>query len=120
MTKTTTLLLFTFFSIQLSAQVKGKIKNPNKETLPFVSVYIENSNIGTSSNEQGLYELQVSKAGTYTIVFQNLGYITLKKEVEINTFPFELNVILNEESIQLNEVTISSKENPFSPGSSQR
>ena len=112
MTKTTTLLLFTFFSIQLSAQVKGKIKNPNKETLPFVSVYIENSNIGTSSNEQGLYELQVSKAGTYTIVFQNLGYITLKKEVEINTFPFELNVILNEESIQLNEVTISSKENP--------
>ena len=112
MTKTTTLLLFTFFSIQLSAQVKGKIKNPNKETLPFVSVYIENSNIGTSSNEQGLYELQVSKAGTYTIVFQNLGYITLKKEVEINTVPFELNVILNEESIQLNEVTISSKENP--------
>ena len=112
MTKKTTLLLFTFISIQLSAQVKGTIKNPKNETLPFVSVYIENSNTGTSSNEQGLYDLPVSKAGTYTLVFQNLGYITLKKEIQINSFPFELNIILNEENIQLNEVTISSKENP--------
>lgn len=112
MTRTTTPLLFIFISVQLSAQVKGTIKSPKNETLPFVSVYIENTYTGTSSNEQGLYELPISKAGTYTLVFQNLGYVTLKKEVEIKTFPYELNVILNEESIQLNEVIISSKENP--------
>ncbi len=112
MTKTTTLLFFILISAQLSAQVKGTIKSPKNETLPFVSVYIENTYTGTSSNEQGLYELPISKVGTYTLVFQNLGYVTLKKEVEIKTFPYELNVILNEESIQLNEVTISSKENP--------
>ena len=112
MTKTTTLLLFTFFSLQLSAQVKGTIKNAKNETLPFVSVYLENTHTGTSSNELGLYELSISKAGTYTIVFQYLGYVTFKKEIEINTFPYELNVTLDEESIQLNEVIISSKENP--------
>ena len=112
MAKITTLIFFTFISIQLSAQINGTIKNSKNETLPFVSVYIENTNTGTSSNEQGLYELPVLNKGNYTIVFQYLGYITLKKEIEINTLPFQLDVVLDEESIQLNEVTISSKENP--------
>ncbi|UMB59354.1 DUF5686 and carboxypeptidase regulatory-like domain-containing protein [Lutibacter sp. A80] len=112
MVKITTLFFFIFISIQLSAQVKGTIKNSKNETLPFVSVYIENTSTGTSSNEQGLYELPVLDKGNYTVVFQYLGYVTLKKEIEINTLPFQLDVILNEESIQLNEVTISSKENP--------
>lgn len=112
MIKTTTLLFLILISIQLTAQIKGEITNSKNEKLPFVSVYIENTSNGTTSNENGLYELSFSKKGKHNIIFQYLGYKTLKKEINIDASLFELNIQLNEESIQLNKVTINSKENP--------
>ena len=112
MKKTTTLLLLFYISSQLSAQVKGTISNLQKQPLPYVSISIENTYNGTTSNEQGLYELPIYKKGTYTLVFQYLGYTTVKKEINIQSFPFLLNINLSEENIQLNEVVINSKENP--------
>lgn len=111
--RTITTLVFLFYiSFQLKAQITGTVSDLKNKPLPFVSVYIENTFIGTTSNEQGLFELPISKKGTYTIVFQYLGYKTFKKEIQIDTFPFELNTNLSEENILLNEVTISSKGNP--------
>ncbi|HEY9170113.1 MAG TPA: DUF5686 and carboxypeptidase regulatory-like domain-containing protein [Lutibacter sp.] len=112
MKKIITLLFIYCFSFQLIAQVQGTVTNSKNEVLPYVSIYIENTNIGTTTNEQGLYELPITKNGKNTIVFQYLGYQTVKKAIDNETFPFELNVILQEENIQLNEVVIGSKENP--------
>ena len=111
MRKITTLVFLFYITFHLKAQINGTVSDSKNKPLPYVSVYIENSHIGTSSNEQGLYELPISKIGTYNIIFQYLGYVTLKKEIEITSFPFKLDITLNEESIQLNEITISSKEN---------
>lgn len=112
MKKNITLLFIYCFSFQLIAQVQGTVTNSKNEALPYVSIYFENTNIGTTTNEQGLYELPITKNGKNTIVFQYLGYQTVKKAIDNETFPFELNVILQEENIQLNEVVIGSKENP--------
>lgn len=111
MRKITTLLLLTFASI-LSAQIKGTITDDKGATLPAVSVFVENTYNGTSSNENGSYELNVKKTGNYTIIFQYLGYKTLKKPINITEFPFILNVKLSEENIDLAEVVINSKDNP--------
>ncbi len=67
---------------------------------------------GTTSNDNGDYVLSLTKKGKNTIVYQILGYKTLKKEVNIKSFPFELNVKLDEEKIQLDEIYISTKDNP--------
>ena len=61
---------------------------------------------------KGDYELALSKPGTYTIVFQFLGFKTQTKTIDIKEFPYVLDITLLEENISLNEVVISSNENP--------
>ena len=105
-------LLLLFISSISIAQVKGKITDTNNEPLSFVSIYLDKTVTGTTSNDNGDYILEINQKGIHTIVFQFLGYKTLKKEVDINEFPFVLNVQLKQENIQLDEISISTKDNP--------
>jgi len=104
-----TLLLSCFSSF---AQITGKITDTNKNPISFVSIYLDKTITGTTSNDNGNYELNIKKAGDYVIVFQFLGYKTVKKSVSILSFPFTLNVSLEDEEILLDEFSISTKENP--------
>ncbi len=112
MTKTLSLvaaLLFCSFSF---SQITGTVTSSKNEVLPVVNIFIDNTYIGTTTNSDGMYELNVVEAGDYTVVFQYLGYKTIKKKVTIVSFPFTLNATLEEEDISLNEVVINSEENP--------
>jgi len=110
--KQTLLLLTFFFSIHSFSQIVGNIKDTNGNPLAFVNIYIEGTYIGTTSNDEGNYELTYSENKTFQIVFKYLGYRTLKKTLNIDTFPYTLNVSLEEEKITLDEVVINSNENP--------
>lgn len=110
--KKNTFLLLLFISSISIAQVKGKITDTKNEALSFVSIYLDKTVTGTTSNDNGDYILEINKKGKHTIVFQFLGYKTLKKEINIASFPFELNVKLEQENIQLDEISISTKDNP--------
>ena len=94
------------------AQVKGVVKDSNGLPLSFVSIYLDKTVNGTTSNENGVYELPVKSIGKYTIIYQTLGYKTVKKNIYIKNLPFFLDVVLEEESVLLNEISIASKENP--------
>jgi hypothetical protein len=107
------LFLFIFLiTFQGFSQILGNIKNTDGDPLPFVNIYVEDTYIGTTSNDNGDYELNISGQNSLTIVFKYLGYKTLVKSININTLEFELNVILEEEEIILNEVLINASENP--------
>jgi len=107
------IIIATFLSsFVLICQVKGTVTDTQNKPLSFVSIYLDNTVTGTTSNDNGNYILDLSKKGTYTIVFQFLGYKTVKKTAVIDSFPHELNVQLTEENIQLNEISISTKDNP--------
>lgn len=112
MNKLVSLFILFLFAKPINAQITGSVTNTQLLPLPYVSVYFENTSVGTTTNSNGLYELAVNKKGKHTLVFQYLGYKTLKKEIEITGVPLILNVILNEENIELKEITINSKENP--------
>lgn len=105
-------LLLIAFTTLVSAQIRGNITDQNNEPLPFVNILIENTYKGTTSNDDGYYELNISAPKTYTIVYSYLGYKTIKKEVSISKFPYQLDVSLTEESVSLNEVVIDSENDP--------
>ncbi len=111
MKKILTLLLFAI-TISNFAQIKGKITDDKGIPLQSVSVFIENTYNGTSSNEQGQYELNVRTLGKQTLIFQYLGFKTQKIVLDITKFPFIYNVQLFEENLSLTEVIIDLKENP--------
>ena len=106
------LLLLLLISFQSIAQITGTVTDNKNEPLPFVNIYIENTYTGTTTNNEGNYELNITKLNTYTIVFQYLGYKTVKKTIEIKSFPYSLNVLLEEETVSLNEVIVKAEDNP--------
>lgn len=112
MTKPLLTFLFCFLSFISFSQIKGTITDSNNKPLPSVNIYIENTFTGTTTNEAGNYELNISKPGVYVVVFQYLGYKTTKKTITAEQLPVMLNVKLVEEEISLNEVVINSGENP--------
>nr|WP_317131440.1 carboxypeptidase-like regulatory domain-containing protein [Maribacter sp. ACAM166] len=50
----------------------------NGSPAPFVNVYLKNTEIGTSSNEDGLYELKNILPGKYTLIASTIGYIPFR------------------------------------------
>ena len=112
MIKKVLLLITLCFNTIVFSQITGNIKDTNNETLAFVNIYIEGTYKGTTSNDEGNYELNVTEQGTYTIVYKFLGFKTEKKTVDISSFPYELHVTLQEENLSLDEVVINSNENP--------
>ncbi len=105
----TFLLLISFLS---NAQVKGAVTDDKGNPLPFVSILIENTYTGTTSNEKGHYVLNVKQPGEYVIIFQYLGFKTKRIPLSITQTLQTLDVSLLEENITLKEVVINTNDNP--------
>ncbi|MFT6851210.1 MAG: hypothetical protein ACJATA_002030, partial [Sphingobacteriales bacterium] len=112
----------TFFLIILSSllfgqtgKIKGRVSNRiNNQPVPFANVVVENSTIGTISNDDGNYSLENLKPGTYNLICSFLGYSKeISYEVQVtSTQPTTVNFGLVEEPISLGDVTIVAS--PFS------
>ena len=105
-------LLFLIFSVISFSQVKGVVIDSKGNPIAFANVYVKDTYISTTTNDQGKYELNIKIPGTYIILYKYLGYKTEKKIVEFNKVALTVDATLQEEEIQLNEVAISSKVNP--------
>ncbi|MDT0688465.1 DUF5686 and carboxypeptidase regulatory-like domain-containing protein [Salegentibacter sp. F188] len=106
------LLFLIISSSSVLAQITGKVTDTRGEALSYVNVYTDNGHFGTTTNENGIYSLKTSKPGTYNLIFQFLGYKSVKKEVNVQEFPFELDISMTEETTSLSEVTVDANENP--------
>ncbi|MCX7551434.1 TonB-dependent receptor [Xanthomarina sp. F2636L] len=101
--------LLLFCNLGLIAQnkfsIKGTITSDN-ETLPFASIYLENTIKGTTSNYDGKYLIENIEPGTYQLIASFTGYNTVKKEIKITDKNSNVNFNL-ESGESLNEITIS-------------
>ncbi len=101
------LLLLLFITQNLfAAGIRGKIKNEKGEVMPFASVLVKGTEIGSMANQDGDYEIKL-KAGSYEIVFQYIGYQSVTKKVEIAENVQMLNIVMKEISIELGGVKVS-------------
>lgn len=110
--KYTFALVALLWSITTFAQIRGTVSDEKGMPLPFVNIYVENTYNSTTSNDKGSYELNIRKAGKYTLLYQFLGFKTQRRTITIDTFPYQLDVSMPEESFSLNEVVIDPKDNP--------
>ncbi|WP_192822352.1 DUF5686 and carboxypeptidase regulatory-like domain-containing protein [Rufibacter sp. LB8] len=106
--------IFLFFVVGavFSAQagsIKGKVIDEKGEGLGFATVYLQGTNLGSTTNEQGNYQISNLDAGKYTLVFQFVGYKSQNKEIEITDSPEPLviNMQLLPDVYNLNEVRVS-------------
>ncbi len=104
------LLLLLFLSSLAQAQiykVQGRITNSKLEPLAFASVQIQELRRGTTTKEDGTYELLLEE-GRYNLVLSIIGYKTRTITIAV-TKNIVQNSILEEEAGSLSEVTVSGR-----------
>ena len=78
------------------------------EHIPFATVYVEGTTIGTATDHTGHYMLIDLPPGTHVLVATSMGYNTVKKEITILADQvLEVNFELMEEHMALDEVVIT-------------
>ncbi|WP_159020778.1 carboxypeptidase-like regulatory domain-containing protein [Algibacter sp. L3A6] len=112
------LKVFTFFNIMFllchSAQsqqeilkIEGVVLDQAKSSVPYAAIGIPSKWIGTSSNEDGDFYLELSKENVLdTLEISSIGYITSKILVKDFIESSEKTITLEEDIVSLNEVNI--------------
>lgn len=99
-------LIFSSFA-QQKAQISGVVKDAEtNETLIGVSIYEEQLQLGTTTDEKGRYELELP-FGEHRLRISYVGYTTIEKKVSVGNKPITLNVKLHTESEKLSEVEVT-------------
>jgi hypothetical protein len=109
--KNSYLFLVLFLSLSNYAQISGRITDNKGNPLSNVNIHEENTYIGTSTNEKGDYFLNIKTIGKHFLIFKSLGFKTERIAITIDKFPFNYNLILKIENLDLSEVVIDSKKN---------
>ncbi|WP_062059705.1 TonB-dependent receptor [Aquimarina longa] len=100
-----TILVFFNIGNAQNGTLKGSIYDENG-ILPFANISIEGTSFGSSSNENGNFEIGNIPTGTYKIVASFTGYNSIKKKVTIKEGENKTRLVLTQGS-SLDEVVIS-------------
>ena len=97
------------FSQGTDGNIFGDVKSSSEgEHIPFATIYIEGTTIGTTTDETGHYMLVNLPEGNHIVVAKSMGYSTVRNNITIKEGQsIEVNFILEELTMSLNEVVIT-------------
>jgi uncharacterized protein DUF5686/carboxypeptidase-like protein len=88
--------------------IEGYIYDSEGELLPFATIYVKQTETGTTTNIEGKFHLALPP-GSYNLIFQYLGYAAQEKIVKIGTNFKQFDIRLQPESLVLRAVEINAK-----------
>ena len=98
-----------FFSLlmhsALAGRVSGTVTDDKGNILPYASVFIKGTSLGTTSNNNGKYFLNLPD-GRYTIVCQYVGYARQEKILDLGTESRILNFRLSLQQTTMKEIVV--------------
>jgi len=113
LTRTFILFIITAISATTLAQkngISGRVTDENGNPLPGVTVLLNPMAKYTSTDASGLFSFKVEADGAYTLSFSSIGFRTTEKTIDKQKdSPVKLNIILQEETAALEEVTVTGK-----------
>jgi len=104
-------LLNTFLIAQNSA-IYGKVFDKDSgKPIKDVNIYLANTQIGTSSNKYGYFEIKDLPQGTFTIVLSHVSYYFIKKEIKLVRKFNDMGIIgFSQKAHELETVLVSDNE----------
>ena len=103
-------LLTTLLWGQQVVRISGQIRSSSNEAIPFATVSINQNNLATTSNNDGLFSLNGEVKFPLTLSCRSVGFIT--KDTVINSFEDiskPLYIKLDEKTETINEVVVVGK-----------
>ena len=104
-------------SVNSTSQIKGVVKDSiTGKSIPFVSIWVENENNGTTSEEDGTFSINVSEKSK-NLIFSALGYdkktikIANTSEVYLKQIPYELEEIIILKRKETRQIEIGKTDN---------
>lgn len=111
--KTTLTIVLALLSLFCRAQgdpfsVSGTVVDSDDQPIPFATVFILNTPIGTSTDENGYFRLRRIPKGNHRLVVSSVGFIGAQTEISLFGTPVRgLKLQLKEEKVDLDEITVS-------------
>ena len=110
---TTILLLFALIISSFAraqareVRVFGYVLDTDNRGIELANIYVnENTTIGTTTNQNGYYELFVNLQDTITLVYSMIGYETIRQQLYTTREVIGVNVILPTNEELLSEITV--------------
>src|SRR6185369_1765748 len=98
---------FLLFTCLCSATtIHGKVTDEKNNPLPFVNVFIKGTTLGTTSNMDGIYSLEVNP-GDHYLVFRIMGYKQQEEKISVSGVSIIRDMKLSAELYQLKEIMIA-------------
>ncbi|MCD2423600.1 DUF5686 and carboxypeptidase regulatory-like domain-containing protein [Niabella pedocola] len=97
-----------FFLHTAAAQVKGLVADEHGSPLPYATITVKGTTSGTTANSKGFYALTLAP-GTYTLVFEYVGYIPVEKQLTITDKEQVFDAKLYTNDHLMGEVVVKSK-----------
>jgi len=88
-----------------SHNLKGIITDKDGNTIPYATVYIKNLSLGTTTNEEGKFEVAI-EPGTYQVNFRCLGYKPKSDTIHVTKEVENIKVVMEVQMLQIQEVTV--------------
>jgi hypothetical protein len=101
-------LLFGFTARSQMVKVHGKITDNKLEPLAFASIQVKELGLGTTSKENGEYELMLEE-GKYDLVISMIGFKPQLVTIIARDEKVERNIIMDEDDAILSEVIVKVK-----------
>ena len=102
------------------ANIYGHIVSPEShEHIPFVTISIKGTTIGTTADATGHYYLKNLPEGKCTVVAEAIGYRTVEQTIEVKrNSTVEVNFVMEEQTLAVDEVVVSATRNETNKKSS--
>lgn len=102
------LIAFLLFpAVSINAQIlRGRITDSGGAPMPYASVYITELRQGTTSNNEGWYEISLPP-GNYTVNYQFLGYTPVTRNIIIADEDVSAGITLDEQHFEIPPVRVS-------------
>lgn len=99
-------VLISIPTIAHNVRMYGYVLDTDNRGIELANVYIEGTTTGTSTNQNGYYDLTFEHTDTVVVVYSMIGYETIRQQIYTINPVLGVNVVLPTNEEMLNEVTV--------------
>ena len=98
--------MLTLWAKTPQVRLYGYVLDTDNRGIELANVYIEGTTVGTTTNQNGYYDITVEMGDTIVIVYSMIGYETIRQQLYTRNDVLGVNVVLPTNEEMLSEVTV--------------